>query len=259
MFKALIIEDELIAAQQLQRLLAESAEDVQVVDVLQSVEEAVEFFSEKADKADFVFMDIHLADGLAFHIFDSVKVSIPIIFTTAYDQYALDAFKVNSIDYLLKPIGKEDLGRALNKLKLFGGIQGGGIDEDKIASMMEMIRAQSRKYKSYFLIPVRERLVPLDVNQIAFFHVVEKTTHAVTFDGKSFAMDKPLDSIFSQLDPSRFFRANRQYVVSHRAVKDISVWPLGKLHITLTLPTPEKIIVSRNRNCEFKEWYTMSL
>lgn len=251
--EALIIEDELIAAQNLQRLITNVAPDIEIVGTLQSVEETVEYFS-RPEKIDVVFMDIHLADGLAFHIFDSVNIDCPIIFTTAYDQYALDAFKVNSIDYLLKPINKEDLIRAIDKLRRNMDNKAGTVGMEQIRSLMEMM--QSNKYKSYFLIQVRDKLVPLQVSDIAYIYLDDKLTRAVTFNGQSQILDKPLDAIYSQLDPTLFFRANRQYIISHKAVKDISIWPLSKLHITLSLPTPDKIIVSRARTAEFKDWYT---
>lgn len=251
--EALIIEDELIAAQNLQRLITNVAPDIEIVGTLQSVEETVEYFS-RPEKIDVVFMDIHLADGLAFHIFDSVNIDCPIIFTTAYDQYALDAFKVNSIDYLLKPINKEDLIRAIDKLRRNMDNKAGTVGMEQIRSLMEMM--QANKYKSYFLIQVRDKLVPLQVSDIAYIYLDDKLTRAVTFNGQSQILDKPLDAIFSQLDPTLFFRANRQYIISHKAVKDISIWPLSKLHITLSLPTPDKIIVSRARTAEFKDWYT---
>lgn len=251
--EALIIEDELIAAQNLQRLITNVAPDIEIARTLQSVEETVEYFS-RPEKIDVVFMDIHLADGLAFHIFDSVNIDCPIIFTTAYDQYALDAFKVNSIDYLLKPINKEDLIRAIDKLRRNMDNKAGTVGMEQIRSLMEMM--QSNKYKSYFLIQVRDKLVPLQVSDIAYIYLDDKLTRAVTFNGQSQILDKPLDAIFSQLDPTLFFRANRQYIISHKAVKDISIWPLSKLHITLSLPTPDKIIVSRARTSEFKDWYT---
>ena len=274
--KAVIVEDEQIAAQNLKRLLAEAEPDIDIAATLQSIEETVEYFSAldnsgKADSAkrpagypDLVFMDIHLADGLAFHIFDSVTIQCPIVFTTAYDQYALDAFKVNSIDYLLKPISKDDLARALTKYKHLGQQNAdnnsqqdtihNALSPDIIASLMEMI--QQRKYKSHFLIPVRDKLVPLPVSSIAYIYVDDKISRIVTFDSQSHPLDKPLDTVFTQLDPQRFFRANRQYIIAHSAVKDISVWPFSKLHITLTVPTPEKVIVSRARAAEFKDWYT---
>lgn len=253
--KALIIEDEHIAAQNLKRLLTEVAPHIQVSDIFQSVEETVEYFNHKPD-VDIVFMDIHLADGLAFHIFDQTTINCPIVFTTAYDQYALDAFKVNSIDYLLKPINKDDLARAIQKLNILttDTSQPNALSPETIASLMEMM--QQHKYKSHFLIPVRDKLIPLPVKEIAYICLDDKITRAVTFDGQTHLLDKPLDTIFNQLNPAHFFRANRQYIIAHSAIKDISIWPLSKLHITLTVPTPEKIIIPRARTTEFKEWYT---
>lgn len=264
--KAIIIEDEQIAAQNLTRLLAETEPDVEVTAKFQTVEETVEFFSAFGSQGrdadgypDIVFMDIHLADGLAFHIFDSASILCPIIFTTAYDQYALDAFKVNSVDYLLKPISKDDLARAINKVKHFapspqGPAAAGTLSAETIASLMETV--QHRKYKSHFLMPLRDKLVPLPVSDIAYIYLDEKITRIVTLSDQAYVLDKPLDAIYAQLDPAKFFRANRQYIIAHWAVKDISVWPLSKLHITLKVPTPEKVIISRARTTEFKDWYT---
>ncbi len=248
----LIIEDEQIAAQNLQRLIAEVEPELKVIDTLQSVEDTIEYFSQPVS-VDLIFMDIHLADGIAFHIFDKATINSPIIFTTAYDQYALEAFKAGGMDYLLKPISADDLRRAVEKVQRYVNPQK-PIDQAMVATMLDIM--QPRKFKSYFLIPVRDKLIPLKVTDIAYIYVVEKVTHIVTFDNQTHVIDKPLDAIISQLDPTNFFRANRQYIISHQAVKDISIWPLSKLHITLTVPTPEKIIISRARTSEFKNWYT---
>ena len=199
-----------------------------------------------------MFMEIHLADGLAFRIFDKVKIEVPIIFTTAYDQYALDAFRVNGIDYLLKPINKEDLARAINKLDRYDKSE----DDGNLDNLVAMMSQQMHHYKSYFLIPQREKLVPLAVNTIAYLYIDDKMTRAVTFDNKQFYIDKPLDNIMSQLDPSKFFRANRQYILAHSAVESIQLWPLNKLYIQLRVSTPEKILIPRSRTSELKEWYT---
>ena len=263
--KAIIVEDEQIAEQNLRRLLAEVKPDTEIAATFQTVEETVEYFTDLDTQLhpaypDIVFMDIHLADGLAFHIFDSVTIRCPIVFTTAYDEYALDAFKVNSIDYLLKPISKDDLARAIDKIKILvhhseeSQKSSPALSPEVISKMMEMM--SPRKYKSHFLLPVRDKLVPLPVDDIAYIFVDEKLTQVVTFSGQSFPLDKPLDAVYAQLNPAHFFRANRQYIISHRAVKDISIWPLSKLHVTLTVSTPEKIIISRARTSEFKDWYT---
>ncbi len=251
--KILIIEDEHIAAQSLQRQLLEIIPDAHILQVIQSIEEAVEFFnSNESLDIDIIFMDIHLADGLAFHIFEQIHIDSPLIFTTAYDQYALEAFKVGGIDYLLKPINKEDLERAIKKIKRYG--KGSEMSEDILGKMKSIL--EPKQYKSVFLIPVRDKLIPLDVDSIAYIYVDGKLSRAVTFDGKNYIIDKPLDGIHAQLPPKNFFRANRQYIISRKAVAGISLWPLSKLHIELALPTPEKIIVSRARVSEFKDWYT---
>ena len=254
--KTIIIEDENIAAQNLVRLLGEVAPDIEVECTLQSVEESVEFFSH-ANDIELVFMDIHLADGSSFNIFDSVKIDCPIVFTTAYDQYALDAFKVNSIDYLLKPIQKDDLERAVEKIHRIkkSSEASATLSTEQIGKIVEMMQ-QKKKYKSFFLIPLRDKLVPLDVNEIAYIYLDDKISRAVTYDNQSYAIDKPLDAIFTQLDPAKFFRANRQYIISHNSVAGIAIWPLSKLHVVLKVETPEKIIVSRARAAEFKDWYT---
>lgn len=239
--KILIVEDEAIAAQHLERTLREVVGEVEVEATLQSIEETVEFFMSGSSAPDLVFMDIHLADGLAFRIFEQVDIPYPIIFTTAYDQYALDAFKVNSLDYLLKPIAKEDLKRAIDK---YTTIVGGGDT------------APARQYRSHFLIPFRDKLIPIEVSQIACLYLEEKVSQAVFMDGRHQVVAEPLDTLMEQLDPALFFRANRQYIVAHSAIREISVWPVSKLALTLSVDTPSRIIVSKARVHEFKEWYT---
>ena len=261
MTTALIIEDENLAAQHLVRQLAMAAPDMQVAAVLQTVEEAVEWFRSASYGSqpsegiapDVVFMDIHLADGLAFRIFDQVKVPYPIIFTTAYDQYALQAFQVNSIDYLLKPISMDDLHRALEKLKQRTVPSA---DSNALRCTLEMLQQHYRQYKKYFLIPLRDKLVPLAVDQIACIYLDNKVTKVLTFDGQTHPLDHPLDYVSTQLDPRAFFRVNRQYIVAHNAIKEISVWLLGKYTILLSVDTPERIILPKAKVGEFKEWYT---
>ena len=248
--KAVIIEDEIVAAQSLQHMLVAIDASIEVVAVLQSVEESVEWFRSNG-VADIVFMDIHLADGSAFQIFEQVQVTVPIIFTTAYDQYAIQAFKVNSIDYLLKPIQQSDLQQALQKYRRLQA-ENNVVDVRSLLSQLH----QQHAYKSYFLIPFREHLEPVSTAEIACIYIDDKTTKILLLNGKSYAVDKPLDAYMQQLDPQKFFRANRQVVVGHSAIKNISLWFAGKLTITLTVPFPEKIIISKARIAEFKEWYT---
>lgn len=257
---ALVIEDETVASNQLCRMIGEVAPDITVTQVLQSIEESVSWFQQN-EQPDLVFMDIHLADGSAFHIFDSVSIECPIIFTTAYDQYALDAFKVNGIDYLLKPINRDDLRLAIEKYRR---LRAHATDDAQHATqgpsnaeLAEMLRAlTSHRYKSYFLIPNADRLVPLEVSQMACIYLDNKISYAIMFDGSHHAINTPLDDIMQQLDPAYFFRANRQYIIAHNAIKDIHYWLGGKLSVKLSVETPERITISRQRASEFKEWYT---
>lgn len=250
--RAVIVEDEFIAAQTLQRLLESFDEDIQILTVLQSVEDGIEWFSLNA-APDLVFMDIHLADGYSFSIFEKATVECPVIFTTAYDEYALKAFEVNSIDYLLKPINKKDLERALSKFKNFTSKTN---HQNLISHLMESLKETKSVYKSNFLIPYKDKLLPLATDRIAYVCSEYKMARIITFDQQSYMLDMSLDELSKQLDPQSFFRANRQYLLSHKAISDISLWFGSKLSVNLILPVPEKIIVSRARVAEFKNWYT---
>ena len=250
--KALIIEDEIMAAKALKKLLGEVSPDTDVVAVLESIEDSVEWIS-KHPMPDLMFMDIHLADGSSFAIFDRVTITCPVIFTTAYDEYALKAFEVNSIDYLLKPINRTELERALNKYERLAGNRQDG---DAISQMIQALKTERKKYKSLFLIPERDKYIPLKTGDIAFIFIDTKNVKAITFDHHSYPMSQTLDELMEQLDPSDFFRANRQYIVSRQAIKDITVWFGNKLSLNLTVETPEKILVSKARVAEFKEWFS---
>jgi len=253
MTKAIIIEDEKIAAESLRQTITLVDPDIEIINVIQSVEESVDYLSNNP-LPDLIFMDIHLADGSAFMIFDKVEVQCPIIFTTAYDEFALKAFEVNSIDYLLKPIIKEDLERALKKFNNFSEKK---FDYSKLFSTFAArLKDVERQYKSFFLMPERDKLIPLSVNDIAYIFIDEKVTKVVTTDNKSRCFSQNLDEVMQQLDPMKFFRANRQYIVSHKAIKDITLWFGNKISLNLTVPTPEKIIVSKARVTEFKAWFS---
>ena len=250
--KAVIVEDEIIAAQNLQRLIAQINKDIEIITVLKSIEDSVEWFSDHPHP-DLVFMDIHLSDGSSFTIFDKVKIHAPVIFTTAYDEYALKAFEVNSIDYLLKPINIKDLERAIDKFSRLNKPQNS--NEEMIANMLAMFQKEKTVYKSFFLIPHKDKFIPLSVNDIAYIYSENKIANIVTFDHRTFFESNSLDEIQRQIDPALFFRANRQFIISHKAIKDISVWFDSKLSVNLTVDVPEKIIVSRVKANEFKEWY----
>ena len=252
--KVIIVEDEYFTARSLQSLLTETAPEIEVLTILQSIEECVDWFDNNP-QPDLAFMDIHLADGQVFSLFDRVEVSCPIIFTTAYEEYALKAFEVNSIDYLLKPVKKKDLQRALDKIKLFATDDRKVDNQAIMAKMMEALGESSSNYKSHFLIPYRDKLLPVSVDRIAYIRSENKGAVLVTTGNKEYFMDLSLDRIVRELNPKHFYRANRQYIVAHDAIESMSVWFGGKLTVSLYVDTPEQIIVSRARNKEFKEWY----
>ena len=247
--KALIIEDEVMAAKTLKKLLVEVSPGIEIVGILESIEDSVDWIASHA-MPDLMFMDVHLADGSSFAIFERVTITCPVIFTTAYDEYALKAFEVNSIDYLLKPISKEALERAVAKYHNLGR----GLEQQQLEALLKHLGAKP-KFKSCFLLPERDKLVPLPTSDIAYAYIDTKTVKLVTFDDKTFYMNQTLDDILAQLDPQMFFRANRQFLISRNAVKDVSVWFGNKLAINLTVETPEKVIVSKARVAEFKAWF----
>ena len=252
--KAVIIEDEKIAADLLKNLICQLDENIEIVTILQTVEDSIEWLSNN-QHPDILFVDIHLADGSSFSIFEKTEVKCPIVFTTAYDEYALKAFEVNSIDYLLKPINKDDLQRALNKYKNLKGEER-DLDYKKFVSRFLVETEKVNNYKEYFLVPERDKLVPLAAKDIAYVYIDLKLIKAVTFSGKIHYLNQNLDEMMNQLNPKMFFRANRQYIVAHDAIKDVSIWFGNKISLNLMIPTEEKIIVSKARVSEFKNWYS---
>lgn len=253
--KIVIIEDEKLPAQALEKIIREIVPGVEILAILQTIEESVEWFSAHPTP-DLAFMDIHLADGSSFLIFEQVQIKCPIIFTTAYDEYALKAFEVNSVDYLLKPINKAHVERALEKLKT---ITSTGFNLSEHADIINKLASsvmQKPSYKSSILISVKDLLVPLPVKDIAYIYIDNKMVKAVRFDEKSLALDSTLDELEKQLDPHDFYRANRQYIVARAAVKNIAIWFGNRMAINLTVPTPERILVSRTNVRELKQWIT---
>lgn len=250
--KALIIEDEKAAVRNLRVLLSEVAPEVEILAVLDSITETIDWFR-NCLVPDLVFLDIHLADGSAFEIFDHVEIACPIIFTTAYDEYALKAFKVNSIDYLLKPIDPADVRKALDKLKLLHAGTAG--KEPDYGGLIRALKKEEN-HKAHFLIPARgDKLIPVSTDMILFFHIDEGVVKAVLTDGREHIFPQTLDELSDSLNPASFFRVNRQYLISRKAVLDIDLWFNGRLSVNLKVPVPEKILVSKARVSEFKEWF----
>ncbi|MBR2367993.1 MAG: response regulator transcription factor [Alistipes sp.] len=245
MRRVVIVEDETAAAVNLRSMLHSIEPTTEVVAILESVEEAIEFFSSKVE-ADIIFMDIHLADGDSFRIFRSVDIDIPIIFTTAYDQYAIEAFKVNSIDYLLKPFKEEELRRALNKLRRLTANEQNEMSKIDDVASESMVKTMLIRYK--------DRIIPINVEDVAFFYTFSERVTLTTLSGECYHVDKTLETLIQQLPPEQFFRANRQFIVSRRAVKDIAVWFGSRLTLNLSVELPERIVIPKARVAEFKQW-----
>lgn len=253
--KALLIEDEKAAVRNLQALLLEVAPDVEILAVLDSIIETIDWFGTHA-MPDLVFLDIHLADGSAFEIFSHVEIACPIIFTTAYDEYALRAFKVNSIDYLLKPIDGHDIRKALDKMDCLHGESSSPGNEPDYSSLIRALKKEE-SYKTHFLVPANgDKLIPVSADMILFFHIDDGVVKAVLADGKECLFPQTLDELADSLNPALFFRVNRQYLISRKAVLDIDLWFNGRLSVNLKVPVTEKILVSKAKVGEFKEWFT---
>ena len=246
--KALIIEDETAAAANLRAILKEVAPEVEVVAALESVVESLEWLQSNP-QPDLLFVDIHLSDGDSFRIFRDVQVTAPVIFTTAYDQYALEAFKVSSIDYLLKPINSADVRRALEKLYRLTSTE-----RMDYGTRVRTMAAGTQT--GTFLVHMRDKIIPLRREEIAFCYTSNEKVTAYDYTGNVYPLDKTLEALQTLLPESDFFRANRQFIVARRAVKEIAVWFGSRLTLHLTLDTPERIVISKARVPEFKAWLT---
>ena len=250
--KVLIVEDEPPAAKHLVRLLHRYDPAIQVLATTASVEETVQWLRSNP-LPDLLFLDIHLADTLSFKIFEQVKAEAPVIFTTAYDQYALRAFKVNSIDYLLKPIDLDDLKKAFGKLKMLSSSSPApAISAEQIRAAWQML---SRPFKSRFMVRVGDHLKTIPVEDISCFFSRHKMTYLMTTEGRSYPTEYNLTEIEGLVDPMAFFRVSRQYVIRATAIEDVIAFSNSRLKVELAnIKTGEDIIVSRERVSDFKEW-----
>ncbi|MGD9930893.1 MAG: LytR/AlgR family response regulator transcription factor [Mangrovibacterium sp.] len=251
--RVLIIEDEEPAVVRLKKLLSELDEQVEVLGCLESVSQSATWFTGNPPP-DLVFMDIRLADGLSFEIFDLAPVSAPVIFTTAYNEYALKAFKVNSIDYLLKPIVPDELKNAVNKYKTHYANVNGAIPTLQ-ENMQKLLAHFSGSFKSRFFIKVGQRYKSITVQEIESFFVQGKSTFLTTASGKTLDIDHSLDQLGNMLDPCLFFRVNRNFLVNINYISEVVIYSGSRLKLKLHAGTyPEAILVSRDRVSPFKRW-----
>ncbi|MBE9510759.1 MAG: response regulator transcription factor [Bacteroidetes bacterium] len=245
----IIIEDERRAANMLERLIGEVDPSMIIVAKLESVRESVEFLRKNRDIS-LIFSDIQLGDGLSFEIFEKTEFTCPIIFTTAYDQYAINAFKANGIDYLLKPVKNDDLEKAITKYKHFS--KPAPITD--ITAIANLLLERKSEYKSRFMIKVGEKIKVIPVEDIPAFYSMEKATFIFTSNQRNYVIDYSLDHLQTLLNPERFFRINRKYIVSLDYIDEIIAWSNSRLKIKITGLEEENIIVARDRTREFKEW-----
>jgi two-component system, LytTR family, response regulator len=250
----IIIEDEVPAAEKLERYLQKYDAALQVIATLQTVADSVSWLRENQEKADVIFMDVQLTDGLSFQIFQQVTVRKPVIFTTAYNEFALDAFKVNSIGYLLKPVTFTDVSASLNKLSVLREeflLKGDGLSQIQES----YARVNRRSYKSRFMVKLGEHIRSIPTDQINVFFAEGRDVYLVTNQERKFIIDYTLESLEEIVDPSVFFRLNRTFILNINAIKDVLVYSNSRLKILLSPEFPKEIIVSREKVNDFKEWF----
>ncbi|HUX56425.1 MAG TPA: LytTR family DNA-binding domain-containing protein [Bacteroidales bacterium] len=253
MYKALIIEDEKPAAEHLQRLINQSGIKIEVDRIICSVDDALVWFN-KNPMPDLIFLDIQLSDGLSFEIFNYVDITCPIIFTTAYEEYAIKAFKVNSIDYLLKPIGIDDLKYAI------GQFASNTYNSKEISNQTlkykvdQVMKLLTNNYKSRFVVNVGMHIKSIEVEKISLFYSLEKSTFLLDDKGKTYDVNYSLDQIESLTDPRQFFRISRKHIINITAITDIISFTNSRLKLKISNSKDDDILVSRSKLAEFRKW-----
>ena len=249
--RIVIIEDEIKAAKSLANMIAAIRPTANIVASLQSVESAVNFFTTN-EHPDLVFMDIQLSDGLAFEIFSSVQLRCPVVFCTAFGEYALDAIKANGIDYILKPFSKEEVQKAFEKVDNLKNFFQQNAQPD-LSGLLAQISAAS-KGKESFLVFKDNKYITVQTEQIAFIHIRYDTTTIMTFQGQSYPLTQSMETVQEQLSPKQFYRLNRQYLVNFKAIKEVEHYSARKLFVKLVLPTPDELLIGKEKTTAFLEW-----
>ena len=249
MIKVLIIEDEKPAAKRLEKLLLEISTNFEIIGHCDSIESSIAFF-QTDNQPDLVLLDVQLGDGLSFEIFKSVEISCPVIFTTAYDEYAIKAFELNSIDYLMKPISREKLQKSVDKFNKLSH-QNSAVDLKKL---MLLLDADKNEYKQRFLVYVGEQIHTVQTSDIAYFYSIEKSSFLTTKGGKSYGIDLSLDKLEKMLSPKDFFRINRQFFISFGSIHKISMLSKSRIKLLLTPLATDETLVSTARTAEFRGW-----
>ncbi len=248
----LILEDEILSAQRAKMLLHEHDPTIEVVETIDSVEDATDWLSRNPEP-DLMLVDIHLSDGLSFDLFKKIQVKSPVIFTTAFDQYAIQAFKMNSIDYLLKPLDKAELGFALGKFNALTQERKSLLTSD-IQRIMQTFQTSNKKYKNRFLVKFGDNIQFKNTDEIAYFFADDKITYLVSNEGRRFIIDYKLEQLEDLLDPQFFFRLNRKFVIRVDAVQKIKTLMNSRLQVFLKPNFEQDIFVSKEKMSEFKTW-----
>ncbi|CAN5531733.1 LytTR family DNA-binding domain-containing protein [soil metagenome] len=248
--RILIIEDEQPAADRLKKQLADVDPTIEIIDVLVSIKSSVAWLKSNPSP-DLIMMDINLADGLSFDIFNEVTIAAPVIFTTAYDQYALDAFKVQSIDYLLKPIKKEDLQRALSKYHSLVSL-----NSTQVQTILKQLSSAGRDYQKRIIIRYGDTIKMVDIAEVAYFYTEDKINFLCTKENLRYPIDQNLDELETILNHQTFFRINRQFIINIQAIDKMLAWSKSRVKVILKPVTAIETIVSTERSPHFKEWLT---
>ncbi|MFA9392072.1 MAG: LytR/AlgR family response regulator transcription factor [Prolixibacteraceae bacterium] len=249
--KILIVEDEPLAAAQLAALIAGIKPDAQIVAVCDSIESSVKWI-ENNELPDLSFFDIHLGDGLSFEIFKTTKFEAPVIFTTAYDKYTLQAFKVNSIDYLLKPIDKTELQQAILKFEQTTPLAKNSLSDEQLQIILQSVI--QKEYRKRFLVKIGTHLKAIQTCDVSFFYSLQKGTYLKTYDGKTYLLDQTLETIEELIDPAHFFRMNRKYIVALNSIHDVSIYSNSRLKLKVNGAEEDDFFVSREKVKLFKSW-----
>jgi DNA-binding LytR/AlgR family response regulator len=249
--KVVIVEDEHLTTQRLEGMLKKYDASIEVLAELPSVAEAVEWFKSNPDP-DLAFMDIHLEDGQSFSIYEHINLQVPVIFTTAYDEYTTKAFKVNSVDYLMKPLNYDELVQAIEKYKRIHAQP--QEQPDGLKTLLQSLHKKEPEYKDRFLVSIGSRLRTIETNEINYFFSAEKITFLATKDNQRFPIDYSLDKLALLLNPKEYYRVNRQMMVKLPAITNIHVYPKGKIKLDLAPAMKEEVFVSMDKVVEFKDW-----
>lgn len=248
--KVVIIEDEELAARRLETMIKDCDGSIEVIARLESVEDSVEWFRNHPSP-DLIFLDIHLEDDLSFAIFEKVRVDAPVIFTTAYDEYAIRAFRLKSIDYLLKPIVQEDLARSLDKFRQFSR----PAPPADLSTLFRMLSGNSEAaYRERFSVTIGQKIKSFPLSEISWFYSEEGITFMVTGDNHQYPVDYSLEELVNQLNPDIFFRVNRQFLVKLSSIRNIHIYPKSRLKLELNPLADREVFVSRDKVTRFKEW-----